>query len=71
MKLGGTYMVFEYFLDFTLVAIIVITITALMGVITNGIGEKLFGGGKGNPESFNHSAQTQVGWNNVGGKRKK
>jgi hypothetical protein len=61
----------EYIIDFSLVALLVITITAIMGVLTNGIGEKVFGGGKGNPESFNHSANTQVGWNNVGGKRKK
>jgi hypothetical protein len=64
-------MIFEYILDFSLVALLVITITAIMGVLTNGIGEKIFGGGKGDPESFNHSAGTQVGWNNVGGKRKK
>ncbi|MFD1735320.1 hypothetical protein ACFSCX_01965 [Bacillus salitolerans] len=61
---------FEYIVDFTLVALLVIGITAILGVLTNGIGEKVFGGGKGDPESFNHSAQTQNGWNQVGGKKR-
>lgn len=60
----------EYMIDFTLVALLVIGLTATMGVLTNGIAERL-SGGKGDPESFNHSAKTQAGWNSVGGKRKK
>jgi hypothetical protein len=58
----------EYIIDFSLVALLVIGFTAIIGVLSNGIGEKL-GGGEGNPESFNHSAKTQIGWNNVGGKK--
>lgn len=30
----------QFFIDFTIVAVLVIGITALMGVILNGIGEK-------------------------------
>ncbi|MFZ3589231.1 hypothetical protein ACOI1C_08040 [Bacillus sp. DJP31] len=63
-------MFFEYILDFSLVALLVIGLTAIMGVLTNGIGEKL-AGGKGDPESFNQSAKTQTGWNQVGGRVKK
>ncbi|NLP50721.1 hypothetical protein [Bacillus sp. RO1] len=59
----------EYFTDFTIVAILVIGITAVMGVLTNGIGEKLFGGKKGS-ESFDKSASMQAGWKSVGGKKK-
>ena len=59
----------EYFMDFTIVAILVIGITAVMGVLTNGIGEKLFGGKKGS-ESFDKSASVQAGWKSVGGKKK-
>ncbi|WP_456275867.1 hypothetical protein [Bacillus sp. AK128] len=60
----------EYIIDFSLVALLVIGLTAIIGVLTNGIGEKL-AGGEGDPESFNQSANTQTGWNSVGGKRKK
>lgn len=33
-----------FFTDFIIVATLIIGITALIGVITNSIGEKLFGG---------------------------
>ncbi|MCA1031070.1 hypothetical protein LCL95_08555 [Bacillus timonensis] len=59
----------EYFVDFTIVALLVIGITAVMGVVTNGIGEKLFGG-KTNSENFDQSAKSQTGWNAVGGRKK-
>ncbi|KMJ57810.1 hypothetical protein AB685_13260 [Bacillus sp. LL01] len=59
----------EYFIDFTIVAILVIGITAVMGVLTNGIGEKVFGRKKGS-ESFDKSASMQAGWKSVGGKNK-
>ncbi|KPB03526.1 hypothetical protein [Bacillus sp. CHD6a] len=61
---------FEYFMDFTIVALLVIGITAVMGVVTNGIGEKLFGGKKGT-ESFDKSASMQAGWKSIGGGKKK
>ncbi|MCM3616858.1 hypothetical protein M3936_04595 [Sutcliffiella horikoshii] len=57
-----------YFIDFTIVAIFVIGITAVMGVLTNGIGEKVFGRKKGS-ESFDKSANMQAGWKSVGGKK--
>ncbi|MDX8364431.1 hypothetical protein [Cytobacillus sp. IB215665] len=58
----------DYFTDFAIVAVLIIGITAMMGVMLNGIGEKFFGGRK-KAESFNQSANTQVGWRSVGGKR--
>lgn len=37
-----------FFIDFVTVAALIIGITALIGVITNSIGEKLFGGKRKN-----------------------
>ncbi|AZB44792.1 hypothetical protein CEF21_08730 [Bacillus sp. FJAT-42376] len=53
-----------YFTDFILVAIFVIGLTALMGVIANGIGSGLFGG-KTKDAFYVQSAKTQKGWNPV------
>ncbi|MFJ7745724.1 hypothetical protein [Peribacillus sp. NPDC097295] len=61
---------FIYFLDLILVAICVIGITAINGVMTNAIGEKLFGG-KRHSHIFDQSKRIQSGWNQVGGKRKR
>lgn len=61
----------QYFVDFTLVSLIIIGLTAILGVLLNGIGEKFFGRGKEGLESVQHSNHTQIGWNNVGGKKKK
>ncbi|MFD2443197.1 hypothetical protein ACFSO7_04280 [Bacillus sp. CGMCC 1.16607] len=58
-----------YIMDLTIVAILIIGITALMGVITNGFGEKVFGG-KRNSEFVDKSASVQAGWKRVGGKKK-
>ncbi|MGG3564092.1 hypothetical protein ABES03_21115 [Neobacillus rhizosphaerae] len=58
-----------YITDLTLVALLIVGITALMGVITNGIGEKVFGG-KHRSEYVDESAKYQTGWKPVGGKRK-
>ncbi|MCM3767517.1 MULTISPECIES: hypothetical protein [Bacillaceae] len=58
-----------YIMDFLIVALLVIGITALMGPITNGIGEKVFGG-KRRSEFVEKSARFQTGWKQVGGKRK-
>ncbi|USK34812.1 hypothetical protein LIT25_05515 [Bacillus sp. F19] len=60
---------FEYAFDFLLVAVLVIGITALMGVITNGIGETIFSGKKKN-ENVEHTLKTQAGWRKVGGRRR-
>jgi len=59
-----------YMVDLAIVAVLIIGITAINGVLTNGIGEKLFGG-KRHSEISNKSAEIQSGWKNVGGKNKK
>ena len=58
-----------YIIDLTVVTILIVGITAIMGVITNGIGEKVFGG-KNRTEFVDESAKYQTGWKMVGGKRK-
>jgi hypothetical protein len=59
----------EYITDLTIVALLIIGITALMGVMLNGVGEKFFGG-KSKSEFVEKSASIQTGWKSVGGKRK-
>ncbi|RFU64122.1 hypothetical protein [Peribacillus glennii] len=59
-----------YFFDFIIVALLIIGITAINGVLTNGIGEKVFGG-KRHSAIADHSAEIQSGWKSVGGKEKK
>ncbi|MGG7618548.1 hypothetical protein ACVBAX_10795 [Robertmurraya sp. GLU-23] len=59
----------NYITDLTIVALLIIGITAVLGVVTNGIGEKLFGG-KQKSEFVDQSAKFQTGWKQVGGKRK-
>ncbi|WML49561.1 hypothetical protein RCG23_06175 [Neobacillus sp. PS3-34] len=58
-----------YIFDLTVVALLIVGITALMGVITNGIGENLFGGKK-RSEFVDQSAKYQTGWKAVGGNKK-
>ncbi|MEH7073732.1 hypothetical protein [Neobacillus drentensis] len=58
-----------YIMDLTIVALLIVGITALMGVITNSFGEKVFGG-KNRSEFVDESAKYQTGWKAVGGKRK-
>ncbi|EMI10159.1 MULTISPECIES: hypothetical protein [Anoxybacillus] len=58
----------QFFIDFTIVAILVIGITALMGVILNGIGENIFGGQKKRLHTA-MSEHIQTGWKTVGGKK--
>lgn len=58
-----------YLTDLTIVALLVIGLTAFLGVFTNGIGERLFGG-KNKSEFVDQSAKVQTGWNNVGGKKR-
>ncbi|MBM7653687.1 hypothetical protein [Neobacillus cucumis] len=57
-----------YITDFVLVAVLIIGITAFMGVITNGIGEKIFGG-KRRTQFTDESAKYRTGWKMVGGKK--
>jgi hypothetical protein len=58
-----------YLIDLTVVALLIVGITALMGVLTNSFGEKVFGG-KNRTEFVDESAKYQSGWKSVGGKRK-
>ena len=58
-----------YIADLSMVAILIIGITALMGVITNGIGENVFGGKK-RSEFVDQGAKYQTRWRNVGGNKK-
>lgn len=69
MKVDGGVIMKEYIFDLTLVAILVIGLTATLGVFTNGIGERLFGGKK-RTQFVDQSEKVQIGWNSVGGKRK-
>lgn len=59
----------QYFIDYIIVFGLIVGITALMGVIANGIGEKIFGGSR-RKEHVNETKHTQAGWNLVGGKNK-
>ena len=58
-----------YIVDFLIVAILVIGITATNGVLTNAIGLKFFGG-KSRNKIVDQSTSLQTGWNAVGGKKK-
>ncbi|WP_369900665.1 hypothetical protein [Bacillus manliponensis] len=55
-----------FFIDFAIVALLVIGITAFIGVITNSIGEKLFGR-KNKMKFVDQSSRMQSSWNKVGG----
>lgn len=55
-----------YILDFTLVAVLVVGITATVGVVTNGVGIKFFGG-KNKSEFVDQSNSIQTGWKKIGG----
>ena len=46
-----------YIMDLTIVALLIVGITATIGVITNGVGTRFFSGNK-------------TGWKNVGGSKK-
>lgn len=55
-----------YFTDLIIVTIIVVGLTGIMGVFTNGIG-KLVVGRKRRMEFKDQTARMQTGWNHVGG----
>ncbi|MGM0902427.1 hypothetical protein [Mesobacillus maritimus] len=59
-----------YIVDFTIVALLIIGITALNGVMSNAIGLKVFGG-KNKNEILDKSVSLQTGWKSVGGTKKK
>nr|WP_027408921.1 hypothetical protein [Anoxybacillus tepidamans] len=58
----------QYFIDLVVVGILIIGITALMGVFANSIGEYIFGGSK-RSEHVRQTMKTQTGWNFVGGRK--
>lgn len=59
----------DYIIDLALLAVLIIGITATVGVVTNGIGEKVFGG-KGGSDILNRDLQVKAGWKQIGGKKK-
>ena len=59
----------EYVFDLSIVAVLIIGITALVGVLTNSAGETFFGGKK-RTEFTDKSADVQAGWKLVGGSKK-
>lgn len=58
-----------YIIDLTLVAVLVVGITATIGVMTNGVGIKFFSG-KNRSEFVDQSNSVQTGWKKVGGGHK-
>lgn len=58
-----------YIVDFLMVMGLIIVITALNGVMTNGVGNKVFGRNK-KSEFVDQSSRMQTGWNEIGGKTK-
>jgi hypothetical protein len=63
-------MVSAYIIEFTVFALLIIGLTAFLGPITNGIGEKLFSRKDVN-YFVDKSAGTQTGWRDVGGRKNK
>ncbi|MFS0824151.1 hypothetical protein [Bacillus sp. 1P02SD] len=59
----------SYIMDLGLIAVLVIGITALMGVMANGVGERVFGGKSGS-DIVNRDSHVKTGWKNVGGRKK-
>ncbi|WNS77559.1 hypothetical protein RRV45_07755 [Bacillus sp. DTU_2020_1000418_1_SI_GHA_SEK_038] len=59
----------DYIIDLTIVSLVIIGLTATLGVITNGLGEKIFGG-KNKNEFVDQCAKFTTGWKAVGGKKK-
>ncbi|WP_462408987.1 hypothetical protein [Neobacillus sp. Marseille-QA0830] len=58
----------SYIADLLVVAVLIIGITAIMGVLTNGIGKTLFSRNR-RSEFVDQSAKFQTGWKMVGGKK--
>ena len=57
-----------YFVDFAIASALIVGITALMGSVSNTIGERLFGRNK-REKHVEASRRIQQGWNFVGGKK--
>jgi hypothetical protein len=60
----------SYFVEFTFLALLIIGLTAFLGPITNGIGEKFFNRKSDVNFFVKQSAKTQTGWRPVGGRKK-
>lgn len=65
--LGGI-VVTSFIIDFLLLAVVIIGITALNGIITNVFGMKIFGRGQVN-KFTSKTSHIQSGWKQVGGKK--
>ncbi|WP_209125797.1 hypothetical protein [Alkalihalobacillus sp. BA299] len=58
----------NFVIDFILLSLCIIGLTALMGTITNLFGMKIFG--RGSVDKFKlKSSSVQTGWKKVGGKK--
>ncbi|AKU27389.1 hypothetical protein NSQ51_04100 [Geobacillus sp. FSL K6-0789] len=57
-----------YFIDFAIASALIVVLTALMGNISNTIGERLFGRNKSG-KHVEASRRIQQGWKVVGGKK--
>ncbi len=66
---GEIDIMLEYIFDLVVVALLIVSLTATLGVILNSIGEKIFGG-KTRSEFVIQSEKIQVGWKAVGGIKK-
>lgn len=64
----GVFFVGQYFLDFVILAGLIVGITALNGVISHNIAYRFFGRGKQDLH-VNQTQKTQAGWKLVGGKK--
>jgi len=58
----------QYFIDFVILAGLIVVITALNGHMTHFIGYRFFGG-KTKELHFDQTQKTQAGWKLVGGKK--
>ncbi|AST00277.1 hypothetical protein B9L19_14030 [Geobacillus thermocatenulatus] len=56
-----------YFIDFAIASALIVVLTALMGNISNTIGERLFG--RKREKHVEASRRIQQGWKVVGGKK--
>ncbi|MDF2534962.1 MAG: hypothetical protein K0R18_1121 [Bacillales bacterium] len=61
---------FRYISDFVLVSILVVGFTAIMGVLSNGIGNHIFGG-HSSSEFIDQSNKSSAGFKLVGGIKKR
>lgn len=50
-----------YVIDLLLLAVLVIGLTAMLGVISTSLGERIFGRKKSN-DFYNHNLNSQKGW---------